>query len=131
MRTIGFFAELGPNRPDIYTGSIRDAIRGSAADDEDALVGYLNSGSPLVDIMEATPDVISRDRYVPGGSSILGDGVWVWRQDLPYYVQRYHLDLEPDFVRHVRDSGFRVALPDPQTLDDLAETVLRDLLRMS
>ncbi|GAB1695069.1 hypothetical protein [Krasilnikovia sp. M28-CT-15] len=131
MRTVGFFRELEPKRPEVFVDSLVEAVRPEPSDREDDIVNYLENGIPLVDIMESSRDVISGDRYVSGAPSILSDGVWVWRQDLPYYVQRYHLSLDPEFVRHAARSSFRITEQPLDKLQELAATVLRDVLDMS
>jgi hypothetical protein len=109
VRLIGFFAELNPNRSDLSCGSIFEAIQDSKQDDERELIDYLRDGAPLIDIMESVLDAISGDGYVTGGSSILTDGVWIWREDLPYYVEHYHIRLTEEFVRHVRALAYKSA----------------------
>ena len=131
MRSVGLFAELNPVRPEIFQRSIRDSIQSDAGPSERALIEYLNSGIPLIDIMEATPDVISGDRYVSGGSSILTDGEWIWRRDLQYYVDRYHLALDEEFMNHVRRAEFRIVEPQRDRLIELARKVARDILDMA
>jgi hypothetical protein len=131
MRCVGLFAELDPNRPEYFRGSIHDAVRPSGEPDEDALIGYLRSGIRLADIMESTPDVISNDRHITGGSSILTDGEWVWRVDLAYYVERYHVALDEEFVKHARSAGYRIPDHPRDRLIQLSRHVFRDVLNMS
>ena len=48
---------------------------------------------PVFDVMEATPDPRGADRRIAGGSSLLTDGYWVWRQDLAAYVEHFGVAL--------------------------------------
>lgn len=32
---------------------------------------------------------------------MISDGYWIWRLDLPYYVEKYQIQLDGDFLRHV------------------------------
>jgi hypothetical protein len=135
VRTIGLFAEIGPSRPEVYRESIYDAVRPDAEPEEEDICEYLNSGIPLFDVMESTRDVISGDSYIKGGPSLLTDGTWVWREDLQYYVKRYHVALPEEFIRHARESGFRVGVHDRDHLISLgfeaAEVVLNMTVRRS
>ncbi|WP_431683744.1 hypothetical protein [Kitasatospora sp. KL5] len=36
------------------------------------------------------------------------DGHWLWHSDLAHYVQRYHVVLDPEFIKHVRSNGWTV-----------------------
>jgi hypothetical protein len=108
IRLVGFFVELDTGPSDVYEGSILDAVGPARTPEEDRLCDYLANGVELIDMMEASLDVISRDKYIAGSSSVLTDGVWAWRHDLSYYVRRYHLRLDHAFLQHVADSGYTV-----------------------
>jgi len=131
MRTLGLFRELEPKRPDVFRSSIIDAIRELPGRYDAEVARYLDSGIPLIDIMESTTDVIGGDARISGGSSILTDGTWVWRQDLSFYVKKYHLELGRDFVEHAMKMNFAIPEPDYSSLLALAEIVMREVLDMS
>lgn len=131
MRTLGLFRELEPKRPGIFRNSIVDAIREFPGRHDGEIASYLESGIPLIDIMESTTDVIGGDARISGGSSILTDGTWIWRQDLPFYVKNYHLELDRDFVEHAMKMDFAIPEPDRASLLALADRVLREVLDMS
>ncbi|MCF2435152.1 hypothetical protein LV779_13180 [Streptomyces thinghirensis] len=53
--------------------------------------------------MGAQTDVLDPDGpTLVGNGSLFTDGIWLWREDLSYYVARYHLALPREFVAHVR-----------------------------
>lgn len=131
MRTLGLFRELDSRRPDVFRESLVEAVQSSPGEHEDKIAIYLDSGVPVVDIMESTPDVIGGEAYVSGGSSVLTDGIWVWRQDLSYYVRNYHLALDRDFLTHVVEVDFSIPELDQSSLLALADAVLREVLDMS
>ncbi|MGW4545355.1 hypothetical protein ACWEN4_03135 [Streptomyces violaceorubidus] len=56
--------------------------------------------------------------------SLLTDGVWLWRDDLAYYVDRYHLALPGDFVAYVGELGYS---PPEVPESRLVEILTRDL----
>ncbi len=52
-------------------------------------------------------------------SLVLTDGVWLWPSVLAYYVARYHVLVDPDFVDHARACNWTVRQTD-LPLDDLS-----------
>jgi hypothetical protein len=103
---MGFFEELG--RAPHYHGSIRDAARPEAGSDEADVLAYLRASYPLLDVPSSPEDVISGDTKIPGGDGLATDGTWIWRIDLPYYVERYHLALPDEFREHAKQQGYQV-----------------------
>ena len=47
------------------------------------------------------------------------DGHWAWPDDLPAYVQKYHLALPEQFVQHARANNWQVPTLTLQTLRSL------------
>ena len=130
VRPVGFYSELDERNPSLYVGSIADAIRDSASANEAEIVRYLESGITLIDIMEAGKDVISGDEYVTGCSSVLTDGTWIWRLDLPYYVNRYHLSLDSDFLDHLAKLGYVMPQLEREQVIPIARDVIFNVLGM-
>jgi hypothetical protein len=97
MKVVGLFRELGIEI-DQSTQSIHDVAGALSSDKVDAVVRYLNSGVPVFDVMGATSDPFDRSIQIPGGPSLVTDGVWIWRYDLAYFVQRYLVGLPDEFV---------------------------------
>ncbi|MGA5166179.1 MULTISPECIES: hypothetical protein [Streptomyces] len=62
----------------------------------------------MLDIMDITRDVVNGSFVVPGGSSLLTDGLHVWRTDLSFYVASYAIELPASFLTFVREQDFRV-----------------------
>ncbi|MFI5493420.1 hypothetical protein [Actinoplanes sp. NPDC051859] len=131
MRALGLYKELEPRRPGIFRESLIEAVRVAPGRLEGNLAEYLDSGIPLVDIMESTTDVVGGEERISGGSSILTDGSWVWRQDLPFYVRNYHLVLDDNFIAHAVEMNFVIPQQERATLLALADTVTREVLNMS
>lgn len=100
---LGFYEEFD-NHPGRPNGPIRDAVQPVGEPDEADLVAYLDAGHVLIDVMEAGQDVItgSAHRHSLGCSSLVTDGVWLWRQDFPHYVETHHVLLPNAFMEHVR-----------------------------
>ncbi|MER7557647.1 hypothetical protein ABTZ46_11930 [Nocardioides sp. NPDC126508] len=102
MEFAGFFRELDPDDPsDIYGRRLADAVGGDVTYSRAEVLHYLESGYPILDVMESTPDPLEPDLSVRGGPSLLTDGLWVWRHDLAHYVRRYGVDLPSAFLRRM------------------------------
>ncbi|MFF0591063.1 hypothetical protein ACFYWD_34415 [Streptomyces sp. NPDC003781] len=125
VRAVGFFDELSPGWGFPTDGAIKDAVRSSADADEHRLVEYLRRGSGIWSEMGAQADVLDPGGPVlVGAGSLLTDGVWLWRDDLAYYVAKYHLVLPSDFVARARELGHR---PPEVPASRLVEILTRDL----
>lgn len=99
MRAVGLFRELSHNMPS-SAASMHEAAGKISDDIANAVGSYLENGIPIFDIMETTIDPIDRTTKIPGGSSLLSDGHWVWREDLSYFVKKYKLQLPQSFIEH-------------------------------
>jgi hypothetical protein len=113
LKPVGFYTEL--SQTSHYRESLRDATASEPSADEPAVIAYLRAGHQLFDVPATTSDVISHDMRIVGAPSLLSDGSWVWRLDLPHYVGRYHLRLPREFLDHVRANRYSVpALSDKE-----------------
>jgi hypothetical protein len=117
IRPVGFFTELSPGWGLPGNGSIKDAVRPSGDPDERRILDYLRSGTEIWSEMSAGPDVLDPDApNMTGIGSLITDGTWLWREDLPYYIAKYHVFLPNEFLEHIR------------SLDYTAPTVLESRL---
>ncbi|MBT2468202.1 hypothetical protein J7E97_10015 [Streptomyces sp. ISL-66] len=108
MDMIGFYREMDPENGEVFRETIGDKVRDRAPYPKAEVKQYLDDGHPIFDIMEMTSDVIGGAFRVPGGSSLLTDGRFVWRVDLSAYVERYNLDLPAEFVEFAGAHAFAV-----------------------
>ncbi|MFC0037276.1 hypothetical protein [Actinomadura rayongensis] len=111
FKIVGFYRELGHFRG-VDLPSIHEARRGVRLDDAAEVCQYLMGAEWVTIVMEASADAIT-GRLVPGaqelagGPSLHSDGIWVWPQDLAYYVRVYGLALPDDFLAEIRERGHR------------------------
>ncbi|CAM5475052.1 hypothetical protein STENM327S_08287 [Streptomyces tendae] len=125
VRAVGFFDELSPGWGFPTDGTIEDAVRSSADNDERRLVAYLRRGSAIWSETGAQADVLDPEGpTLVSAGSLLTDGVWLWRDDLAYYVDKYHLVLPGDFVKRARELDYR---PPEVPESRLVEILTRDL----
>jgi len=117
-RWVGKFRELSD---DVSDESMHDAVNGMSETEASVVARYLRSGLGLIDVMELRPDVIDGTR-ISESASILGDGDWVWREDLAHYVEKYRIALEPDFLASIVR---QVETPSDQRLEQIIGEAMR------
>ncbi|MFI5935189.1 hypothetical protein [Actinoplanes sp. NPDC051494] len=114
------FAELGKIRPPTPQPSIHDNVGEEPLPDVEQVLAYLRASYQLISAISADRDVFDPSRTVMGGDSIMTDGDWMWRYDLPYYVSRHHVTLPAEFLALIRERGYVV--PDVDEADLLKST---------
>jgi hypothetical protein len=132
LKPVGFFLELKARTdPETFSGSIFEAVRDDSQPGEAKIVDYLRRGIALFDIMEGTYDPVAKDRSgVSGGSSLITDGVWLWRLDLPYLVEKHHLALDGEFISHARNMNYVIPEIPDEVAYDLATEAAREIYHM-
>ncbi|MBB4891701.1 hypothetical protein FHS39_000701 [Streptomyces olivoverticillatus] len=108
MQSVGFFRELEPDNPSTFKEPIKDSLQCDVSYAREDVARYLDGGHPIFDIMESTVDVIGNVFRVPGGSSVMTDGEFVWRTDLSSYVTRYSIRLPEEFLKFMQEKQFKV-----------------------
>ena len=114
LRGTGYFRELADGDPS--GPSLRDSCSATAQPDEDRIVAYLEESPTMLWSPTLVYDVL-RPEVDIGTETIKTDGVWEWPADLAYYVRRYHVAMEPEFVAHMRARGWSPPLPQQVDLD--------------
>lgn len=111
LKLLGFFDDFG-HYGELAAGPLGAQVQASGEPDEAQIVEYLDVGHPLTYFMEAGVDVLTGEvhRHTSGCSSLVTDGLWVWRADFAHYLEAYHVALPADFVARVRQ--FRHQMPD-------------------
>nr|WP_037831766.1 hypothetical protein [Streptomyces sp. NRRL S-325] len=121
---VGNFRELGHGRPD--GPSLRAAVQADESEHERDLVRYLRGGSVLFATPSAVPDVLSFTGAVIGGLHLLTDGRWLWHSDLAYYVEHYHVAVDPEFVAHVQGNDWAVPELSDSDMDAILTMLIED-----
>lgn len=98
-------------RSNLELPSLADVSGQLAPQDIIPVVAYLERGTEVLDVMEATPDPTTPGRYISGGSSLLTDGEWVWRLDLSSYVRAHRVALPEAFIRKAQAAVIEGAFP--------------------
>lgn len=104
LKRVGFFRELIHGDRD--GPSLKESLGDRAATQNPQIVRYLLD-APLMAAFPGLVDDVIKPTITIGPAHIRGDGVWMWPQDLAYYVERYEARLPDEFIAHITASGFR------------------------
>jgi|GEM_PF-755286 len=96
MKTIGDIRELEKNEdyPSIYE-LINKPIK-----EKQKIIEYMKKAEILAVAPAAIRDVLNPEIRIPD-LFLMGDGVYEWRSDIVYYLERYDLELPEEFLDHV------------------------------
>ncbi|WP_341715817.1 hypothetical protein QQG74_17375 [Micromonospora sp. FIMYZ51] len=108
LRTAGMFVEFGPVRSTDPQPSIFDSVADAELPDLAQVVGYLNSGYVLIDVMDVADDPFDAGQQVLNGATVLTDGDWLWRKDFAYYVRRHRVTVPEQFLTLIRERDYVV-----------------------
>ena len=106
LKDIGFFRDLPHGLED--SPSLEEARRSSGDDDEAQVISYLRDGNLMVATTGPGLDPLAEGLEYTDPPHILTDGVWMWPGDLAFYVEKYHVSLEQEFLDHIRKNCYRV-----------------------
>ena len=106
-----------------YFPSIHDYIAEAPISDEQHLLTYLRQGvvcdvhydsglcRDVINPPTKIPDVgVNYTDEMPSvqPNALMTDGVWLWPAALIYYVEKYHVQLDADFLTHAQQSNWRI-----------------------
>lgn len=123
MKTIGFYRGTEHDLPDAPNITSLRGKLGLSTEDKSRLVKYIKEAPTAIrSLGTVSMDVLDASHPEIGPHEIQSDGEWVWPNDLSYYVEKYDVGLEPDFVNHAL-----TASSVPSALDD---SVIREVERV-
>ncbi len=105
----GFFKEMSYGEED--DPSIFEFIQKDERPEKEEISQYLEEGGALVACGGVTLDVINPQNGIAGSPDMLTDGIWIWPSDLSYYVKKYNLRLNEEFVQTMRENDWHVKKP--------------------
>lgn len=96
MIVIGMYAEThdDPNLP-----KLSDAISDTAPPYKEKALAYLRDPKKVSAFAPGIAHDALTGEAIPGYFSCSTDGVYEWRSDLPYYLEKYNVSLPDDFVK--------------------------------
>jgi hypothetical protein len=83
--------------------NLREALD---SDTRKRVARYLSGGTIIIPLMEYTTDILEGAFGVSGGSGIMSDGTYYWRQDAADYVLHYGIDVGTDALDHMQSSDW-------------------------
>ena len=102
MKRLGFVREMEPRRG-LDLPPVAALAGRLEPKDIPWVLAYLEHGTDVFDVMEATRDPEEPGgRLIPGGSSLVTDGEWVWRKDLPNFIRAHRIVLPEEFLSQAR-----------------------------
>ena len=105
MKIVGMFRELFPPGL-IGLPSLRASIGLLDIESSAVIAKYLDAtGVPVRVVMSDVGDPLNPEWSVPGGASLLANGLWLWRADLAHYVLRHRVGLPLEFVRDAQSGA--------------------------
>lgn len=104
LRSIGFFREMSQGKetdPSIY-----DFVKKGDPSLAEKICNYLSNGTTVIVSPGITGDIIDEVAGVAGTGSSCTDGVWLWPDDLVYYVRKYNVALPDDFLNTMKANNW-------------------------
>lgn len=99
MDKIGFFDLIPEQRAKIF---IRNQCSDVPISNEDKIVAYLLNAPLLAASCGVGKDILSPPKII-GPLNIRTDGMWIWTDDVAYYVREYRFKLPVDFIHRMED----------------------------
>lgn len=106
MRPVGLYREMYAGRRDELP-SLFDAFTAGVVADRDRVVEYLRTAPTVLDVLDVLVDMVDGSESIRSASSLISDGVWIWRVDSVHYLDRYPLEIPEEFLAHVRARDYR------------------------
>ena len=95
---LGFFSEN--NLSMANNGSIKQFIVSKVNYDKKKILDYLQNGKKEAICPKPIYDIIS-GKMISTSFTVLTDGEYIWKNDLPYYVDKYNIKLPQSFIEKV------------------------------
>jgi hypothetical protein len=104
--------------PDTGEVVLREDLGTLDEEDKLKLVEYLVGGFPLEGTSARTPDLLDPQAPAQVPSGWRTDGTWIWQAALSYYVNKYGVAPESQFLEHVRERDFELAEPSAEQVQE-------------
>ncbi len=122
LKPVGMYREMFRGNHDELP-SIAESTTDQVLPDRAEIINYLRNPPAGFDVMEAVAHLFEQNRWIPGGSSLNSDGVWVWREDSVEYLAAQPLAIPADFVDYVRSIDYTPPAVNPD--DAFYDALLR------
>ena len=92
--------------------SIRDSLSKEMIIDKSKIVKYLENGIVVATSPGTIIDVLSPDKEIIGNETWYTDGKYLWCSELSYYIERYNLKLDDEFLNYIRSNDWKIVNKD-------------------
>lgn len=103
---------------------LRNNIQDGEINDKEKVIAYLKSGQMILFRPEIVPDVLSKDEVWIGNTSIYSDGVWIWKEYLIHYLEKYNIQLPSEFIFHAKSNNWRSPKINSEREEEIVDEVL-------
>jgi hypothetical protein len=93
-------------------------------EEAERVLAYLQAGAMVLFARTTTRDLFFPDEPARVPVSYETDGVWIWGGGARYYLERYGLPPEPEFLAHIRANGYVAPEVSPEVKTAARNTVL-------
>ncbi len=104
LKSIGFYKEMSQGKE--TDPSIFDVVKKGDPALVDKICNYLSNGTTVIVCPGITTDVIDETAGVAGTGSSCTDGIWLWPDDLAYYIRKYNIALPDDFMNTMKANNW-------------------------
>ncbi|ONI73311.1 hypothetical protein ALI144C_46235 [Actinosynnema sp. ALI-1.44] len=94
-----------------------------SASEKEAILSFLDGGKVVLSSSGHSADLLHPERESLVPMAFHTDGVWVWPAAVAYYLRTHGIAPAPDFVRHIRSSGYRTPKSVPRSALDRASAM--------
>ncbi len=104
LKSIGFYREMSQGRE--TDPSIFDVLKKGDPALVEKICKYLSNGLTIIVSPGITSDIIDEAAGIAGTGSSCTDGIWLWPDDLVYYVRKYNIALPNDFIDTMKNNNW-------------------------
>ncbi len=104
LKTVGYYKEMTQGKS--TDPSIHQFVNKGDKHVIEKICAYLNDGTTVIVCPGVTRDIIDETAGSAGTGSACTDGVWLWPDDLCYYVRKYNISIPEDFLETMKRNNW-------------------------
>ena len=104
LTTVGYFKEMPQGKS--TDPSIHQLVNRGDTKLIEKICAYLDAGVTVIVCPGVTRDIINETAGPAGTGSACTDGVWLWPDDLSYYVRKYNISIPEAFLETMKGNNW-------------------------
>lgn len=92
-------------------------------DEAAALADYLENGTVVMHTTNRTRDVLADDDAQVVPLTVRTDGAYVWAGPVAYYVRKYGVAPDQDFIDYAKSRDYEVRTPSEEEIAEAAQAI--------